>query len=148
MKRKTTPPPKPRGQVTLGQSPPPHQAGHRAIAALLHHPLVLKHSHSRSWCLSGWHPKTGETLTPSVLFPKSYRKFTQTEPFFFQHPMPIHHMDDSLIAMFVWALFHYLGPSGHSNLLEKFLFMFFLCPHYSLKINVCRTDAPNYFVDV
>lgn len=62
MKRKTTQSPKPQGQVTLGQfSLPPHpQAGHRAIAALLHHPLVLKHSHSHSLCLFGWHPKTGK----------------------------------------------------------------------------------------
>lgn len=67
MKRKTTRPPKPQGQVTLGQFPlpPPPQAGHRAIAALLHHPRVPKRSHSRSLCLSGWHPKTGKS--PSML---------------------------------------------------------------------------------
>lgn len=81
MKRKTTQPPKPQGQVTLGQFPlpPPPQAGHRAIAAL-HHPLVLKHSLSRNLCLSGWHLKTGKTLTPSLRCAESYRMFTQTEP--------------------------------------------------------------------
>lgn len=56
-KRKTTPLPKLWGQVTLGPFPPPPQAGHRATAAPLLHPLVLKHSPSSNWCLSGWHPK-------------------------------------------------------------------------------------------
>ncbi|KAG7237669.1 hypothetical protein INR49_032115 [Caranx melampygus] len=75
--------------------PPPPQAGHRAIAAPLHYPLVLKHSLSSRQCLSGWHRKEGKILNPSVLSIKSYRMFTQTEPIFLQHSSPHHHMDDS-----------------------------------------------------
>lgn len=85
MKRKTTQLPKPQGQVTLGQFPlPPHpQAGHRAIAALHHPRLVLKHSHSHNLYHSGWHPKTGKHTQYSP--PDSYRTFTQTEPVLFHH---------------------------------------------------------------
>lgn len=88
MKRKTTQLPKPQGQVTLGQFPlPPYpQAGHRAIAALLHPRLVLKHSHSHNPYHSGWHPKTGKHTQYFFFFPPdSYRMFTQTEPVLFHH---------------------------------------------------------------
>lgn len=92
MKRKTTPLPKPRGQVTLGLfSPPPHpQAGHRAIDALLHHPHVLKRSHSSRQCLSGWHPETGKILTlPQYFVPsliqRSHQNWTCIFPAFITH---------------------------------------------------------------
>ncbi len=86
MKRKTTQPLKPQGQVTLGQfpPPPPPQAGHRAIAALLHHPLVLKRS--RSQCLSGWHPKTRKISIPQCFVPSLTGCSPQTEPVFSQNP--------------------------------------------------------------
>lgn len=68
MKRKTTQSPKPRVQVTLGPLPlPPHpQAGHRAIAAHLHHHPALNPSHSHNLYLFGWHPKPEKS--PSVGF--------------------------------------------------------------------------------
>lgn len=101
MKRKTTQPPKPQGQVTLRLAPYLHpQAGHRAIVALLH-PHVLKHSHSRSLCPSGWHPKTGNLLW--CVFFKFYKMFNQTEAALSHHLSSIDHREDSAV-----------GPNGQS----------------------------------
>lgn len=147
MKRKTTPLPKPQGQVTLGlfSPPPPPQAGHRAIDALLHHHPVLKRSLSSRQCLSGWHPEIRKILTlPQYFVPSLTRRSPKTEPVFFQHSSPIHHMKGFAMCWYQ-DYFSTLVSNGHTNILENLCF----CQYtHSLKVNLCRMVTPNYFVEV